>query len=327
MAWKRITPHALFATCLAVALALPTGQAAAETASPPGLLTLCLATLPETRPQDIWTAWSLSPAIVLPLVLVSLLYLRGFLAVRATGAASRTGSLRAGLFAAGIACLIVALVSPVCRLAAMLAWAHMIQHVLLVVGAPLLLAWGRPGRELLVGLPAFVRAMAGTARQVPEKPPPQHAYLFIAFVLYGANIWLWHIPALYEAALLTVGLHLLMYTALLIVSLLFWHAVLETFRTPGAASGTAALLLFFTFLHTGFLGILLTFSPKVWYPLIALRGAAWGLPPLDDQRLAGLIMWIPMGSVYCVVALALLARLIADSGRLSGGESVRAGML
>jgi putative membrane protein len=138
--------------------------------------------------------------------------------------------------------------------------------------------------------------------------------------------WFWHIPALYETVLVNVGLHLLMYATLLIVSLLFWHSILEIFRTPGAVSGAAALLLFFTFLHTGLLGILLTLSPKVWYPVMALRGAAWGLLPLDDQRLAGLIMWIPMGSIYCVVALALVARLITDSGRLSGEKSVPVGM-
>jgi putative membrane protein len=54
---------------------------------------------------------------------------------------------------------------------------------------------------------------------------------------------------------------------------------------------------------------------------MALRGAAWGLLPIDDQRLAGLIMWIPMGGVYVVVALAVLARLIATSGRLTDGKA------
>jgi cytochrome c oxidase assembly factor CtaG len=105
-----------------------------------------------------------------------------------------------------------------------------------------------------------------------------------------------------------------MYAMLLIVSLLFWHSMLQTYRIPGGASGLAAMLLFFTFLHTAVLGLLLALSPQVWYPLMAARGVAWGLPPLDDQRLAGLIMWIPMGGVYFASALAVLARLISGSG-------------
>ncbi|MBJ6126982.1 cytochrome c oxidase assembly protein, partial [Microvirga splendida] len=131
----------------------------------------------------------------------------------------------------------------------------------------------------------------------------------------------WHIPALYQGALLNVSLHLVMYAMLLLVSLLFWHSVLETYRIPGGASGLAAMLLFFTFLHTAILGLLLSLAPQVWYPLMAVRGAAWGLLPLDDQRLAGLIMWIPMGGVYFAAALAILARLIAGSGHATGKEA------
>ncbi len=85
-----------------------------------------------------------------------------------------------------------------------------------------------------------------------------------------------------------------MYAMLLLVGLLFWQSMLETYRIPGGASGLAAILLFFTFLHTA----LLALSPQVWYPLLALRGATWGLPPLDDQRLACLIMWIPRNNSH-----------------------------
>jgi cytochrome c oxidase assembly factor CtaG len=219
-----------------------------------------------------------------------------------------------GLFAAGIACLVAALVSPLCRMAATLAWAHMVQHVLLVAGAPLLLALSRPGRILLAGLPARFRvSVAALGADKPASQP--YAYLLAGFVLYGANIWFWHVPALYQGALLNAGLHVLMVAVLLAVSLLFWHAILETYRNPGPGSGLAAALLFFTFLHTAVLGLLLALSPQVWYPLMALRGTAWGLLPIDDQRMAGLIMWIPMGGVYFAAALAIVARLITGSSR------------
>ncbi len=199
-------------------------------------------------------------------------------------------------------------------MASTLAWAHMVQHVLLVTGAPLFLALSRPGNVLLAGLPARLRMTAGSWRRAETPASRPYAYLLVSFVLYGLNIWFWHIPALYQGALLDVSLHLVMYALFLLVSLMFWHSVLETYRTPGGASGLAAMLLFFTFLHTAVLGLLLALSPQVWYPLMAARGAAWGLLPLDDQRLAGLIMWIPMGGVYFAAALAVLARFITESG-------------
>lgn len=292
--------------------------AAAEPNLPADLLTLCLATLPETTPGQVWASWSLSPVVVLPLIVADFLYVRGS---RMMEHAVRPTIVQRLHFAAGIACLIVALVSPLCRMAATLAWAHMVQHILLVAGASLFLALSRPGNVLLAGLPARLRMVAGSWRRAETPASRPYAYLLVSFVLYGLNIWFWHIPVLYQGALLNVSLHLVMYAMLLVVSLLFWHSVLETYRTPGGASGLAAMLLFFTFLHTAVLGLLLALSPQVWYPLMAARGAAWGLPPLDDQRLAGLIMWIPMGGVYFAAALAVLARLIKGSGHAPGGST------
>jgi len=304
--------------CAGSLLLLSAGAAsAAEPEFPLSLLTLCLATLPETKPEQLWGAWSLSPLIILPLLLVGCLYIRG---LRKMDKADRPSVAQQALFAAGIGCLVIALVSPLCRMAATLAWAHMVQHVLLVAGAPLLLALSCPGRVLLAGLPARLRLKGDAQRRNGAPASQPYAYLLASFVLYGANIWFWHVPALYQGALLNVSLHLVMYAMLLLVSLLFWHSMLEAYRTPGGASGLAAMLLFFTFLHTAMLGLLLALSPQVWYPLMALRSAAWGILPLDDQRLAGLIMWIPMGGVYFIAALAILARLITGSSRLSGEQ-------
>jgi cytochrome c oxidase assembly factor CtaG len=285
-----------------------------------GLLTLCLATLPETTPERLWTSWSLSPVVVLPLLLVGFVYVRG---LRTLDGDPQPTLAQRCFFAAGVACLFVALVSPLCRMASTLAWAHMVQHVLLVAGAPLFLALSRSGNVLLAGLPTNLRVMAGAGRRAAAAASQPYAYLLVSFVLYGLNIWFWHIPALYQGALLNISLHLVMYAMLLLVSLLFWHSMLETYRVPGGASGLAAMLLFFTFLHTAVLGLLLALSPKVWYPLMALRGATWGLLPLDDQRLAGLIMWIPMGGVYFVAALAIVARLITGASRSSGEGTAR----
>jgi putative membrane protein len=294
--------HAILAGPLWLLLADPV----AARPDAPDLWSLCLATLPGTAPDGLWAAWSLSPWIVGPLAAACALYGRGYRASRGQDRA------RAGLFVAGIACLAVALVSPLCRLSSTLAWAHMIQHVLLVAGAPVCLALSRPGAVLQAGLPAPLRRMAEVGRLLPSPQP--HAFLAVSFLLYGVNIWAWHIPALYQGALLDAGLHLIMVVSLLLVSLLYWHATLEAGRRADAAAGLAAILLFFTFLHTGALGIFLTLAGRVWYPLLASRSGAWNLSPLDDQKLAGLIMWVPMGFLYLGAALALMALLITSSG-------------
>ena len=77
----------------------------------------------------------------------------------------------------------------------------------------------------------------------------------------------------------------------------------------------AVIALFTTAVHTSLLGALLTFSDRLWYPIYAPATAAWGLTPLEDQQLAGLIMWIPGGLAYLIAALALLATWLGEPRR------------
>jgi cytochrome c oxidase assembly factor CtaG len=67
------------------------------------------------------------------------------------------------------------------------------------------------------------------------------------------------------------------------------------------------MYVFATAVHSGILGALLTFAPTVLYPAYAERTAAWGLMPLEDQQLGGLIMWVPAGTIYTIAGLLLFA--------------------
>ena len=71
---------------------------------------------------------------------------------------------------------------------------------------------------------------------------------------------------------------------------------------------------FATFMHTGLLGALLSFAGAPWYPLYELRPQAFGLTPLADQQLAGVIMWVPMSAIYLAAGLAVMARLLEEPG-------------
>src|SRR5215210_1545766 len=133
-----VSPDRLSPVALGCLLATLSGSrsTAAEASGAIDLFTLCLASLPEAGPNGIWAAWSLAPAVVVPLVLATLLYVRGLAAQQASAEIRRSSLSQSALFIAGIGCLVVALTSPLCRMASTLAWAHMVQHVLLVAGAP-----------------------------------------------------------------------------------------------------------------------------------------------------------------------------------------------
>jgi cytochrome c oxidase assembly factor CtaG len=77
--------------------------------------------------------------------------------------------------------------------------------------------------------------------------------------------------------------------------------------------GAAVLYMFTTALHSGLLGALITFAPTVWYPGYLQTTRAWGVSPLEDQQLGGLIMWVPACAVYIVAGLALVAAWLRDS--------------
>lgn len=240
----------------------------------PDLLALCLAALPPVAPESLWRAWALAPETLLPLL--ALLSLPWLLRRRAGQPGPSGGGKVTGAWLFGCALLALALVSPLCRLAAALASAHMLQHLLLVVPAPLALA------------PLLLRRL-GRPRLGPTA----------ATLLLGAAIWAAHAPPVYQRALLDPLAHLALAGLLLGVALLFWTAAL-------AVQGFRALgMVFATLLHSGLLGALLTFSGRLWYPVFGQGPALWGMTPLQDQQLAGLIMWVPMGALLLAVGLWL----------------------
>ena len=119
-------------------------------------------------------------------------------------------------------------------------------------------------------------------------------------------MWTWHIPALFEATLYSDAVHTLQHLSFLLSALLFWWALIH--GPQGAMGyGAAVLYLFTTSVHSGALGALITIAGSVWYSSYAPLTASWGLTPLEDQQLGGLIMWIPASLVYVIAALALFA--------------------
>ena len=207
-----------------------------------------------------------------------------------------------------------ALLPPLHTLGQQLFTAHMIEHELLMIIAAPLLVLARPGSAMVWGLPMQWRSSVGTILRLPSiagswRRLTQPA---AATVLHGAAIWGWHMPVFYDAALFSPGLHWLQHLTFLLTALLFWWPLLRGLERDRTA-GIAVLCLFLTTLHTGLLGILLTLSRRPWYPAQSNGAAEWGLTPLEDQQLAGLVMWVPAGAIYTIAALALAAVWIGRS--------------
>jgi cytochrome c2 len=119
---------------------------------------------------------------------------------------------------------------------------------------------------------------------------------------------------LYQAALRSAAIHAIEHICFLATACLFWWALIHG-RYGRAGYGMAVVFVFATAIHTEVLGALLTFAPRVWYPLYAMRSSAMGLDGLEDQQLAGLIMWIPFGVLFLIWGLGLFAAWLGHAER------------
>jgi putative membrane protein len=260
-------------------------------------------------PHDLWSAWSWEPLVVASLLVSACLYVRGAQALwgaAGTGHGIRRSEVAA--FAAGWVALALSLVSPLHRLGGVLFTAHMAQHELLMVVAAPLLVLGRPVIPFLWALPVTWRRVVGSWSAVPAVSRTWKLITLpsAAWALHAAAIWVWHAPALYQATLGSETVHTLQHVSFFGTALLFWWSVLQGVGVR-LARPAAVIYLFTTAGHTSLLGALLTFSPRLWYPLYDASTAPWGLTPLEDQQLAGVIMWVPAGLSYLIAALALAA--------------------
>jgi putative membrane protein len=275
-------------------------------------------------PQDLWSAWSWEPVVVVTLVLSAVLYGRG---IARLWAASKIGAgvreWEAAAFAAGWLTFAVALISPLHALGGVLFSAHMTQHELLIsIGAPLLVL-GRPLIPFLWALPPEWRQSLGNLSHSREVSGPWNVLTTpsVAFTLHAIALWAWHLPGPYQATLRSELVHSLQHASFIFTALLFWWTVLSA-RGGEIGRGRAVFYLFATALQTGALGALLTFAPSLWYPAYAATTGAWGLTPLEDQQLGGLIMWIPGSVAYLVAALAIFAQWLRESEKRSVSREV-----
>lgn len=180
------------------------------------------------------------------------------------------GMSRGPLLAAGMVALFI-FVSPLCAASSALFSARTIHHVFLLAALAPAMALLQPVREA--------------------------KGLWLWTALQAAAFWAWHTPAAYGWALSSDAIYWLMQVTLLAPAVMFWRAVFGA----GALSGAGSLAA--TMVQMGLLGALITFADRPLYAPHLLTTLSWGLAPIEDQQLAGLIMWAPAALIYLLAAL------------------------
>jgi putative membrane protein len=275
-------------------------------------------------PGEAWQAWNWDPVLLLNLTVLWWLYGRGLARLWSrAGVGHGVGAGRPLAFLSGITVVFAALVSPLDALSGQLASAHMVQHLLLMMVAAPLFVLGAPAQTLTRGLPPPWQRAAGAWRQrlnagwfrVLWRP-------LFAWTVYAAVMWLWHLPSLYEVALRHPIVHDVQHLGFFGAAILFWRPLLDPARRRRIHPTAAVVYLFATSLQASALGIFLGLAPQAWYSTYRGTTAAWGFTPLEDQQLAGLIMWMPACLVYALAAIAVFGIWLAREAEPVDGGAV-----
>jgi putative membrane protein len=202
---------------------------------------------------------------------------------------------RVGCFALGIALIIAGLTTPVAHLGGELVFAHMAQHLLMADLGALFLVLGLTGPLLQ---PLLATRLAHSLRVL--------AHPVVAFLLWALNLYVWHLPALYEASVTSAPVHALQHTTFVFFGVGMWFALLGPLPQPEWFGNGAKLLYIVAVRLTGaLLANIFIWSESVFYSVYRPGQAQWDISPLEDQGIAGTIMMLE-GSIVTVVLLGWL---------------------
>ena len=259
-------------------------------------------------PQDLGSAWNLSLAVWAGLALSAWVYGRGWNLLERHR--QQLPAWQTACFVAGLVLLFVALVSPLDAAASALFSAHMAQHVLLILGVAPLLALSQPLGPLLLGLPrSWAHWLGGcwAGQGWLRRAGRELSQPLTAGAVQAAVLWGWHAPPVYQAALSQQWVHDAEHLTLLGSALLFWWPALRPATARGGNVAVSFLAIFATGLQSTLLALLIMAAPQPWYSAYTASSGAFGLTPLQDQQLAGALMWAPSAVIYLCAIVALVA--------------------
>jgi len=253
------------------------------------------------------TSWTFEPGAVLALSVLAGAYAVRWRRARGSAGPAAAPGWRLASFAAGVLLLAVALISPVDRLAEQAFAVHMVQHLLLIDIASVL---------LIVGLTKVILRPATKRLQGLERAAGPFGGPIFAIGFYVAVMWLWHVPALYDAALQSAPVHVLEHLLFASAGLLYWWHLLSPIRARRRLGGMGPVAyMLVTKLLVGLLGIAITFAPGTLYGFYENQAPIWGLTAQTDQQAAGAVMAIEQSIVMGVALVFLFVRALQESER------------
>ena len=273
--------------------------------------------VPATAPHEILlNAWVPEATTAIPLAIATCWYALGVWRLIREDRPAAISRDRVLAFVAGIIVLLIALQSPIDAVSADLFSVHMSQHLLLMLAAPPLLVWSDAPIMFLHALPrrsrkVVARIWTGGKLNGVVRLLMHPLVVWMAFC--GAFVF-WHAPRPYQWALDHNGVHILEHLSFFVTSLAFWSLVLPARgRGRRLQHGPALLLIVSTAILSGLPGALMIFSPRSLYPGHAAGAMKWGTTLMEDQQLAGLIMWIPAGAAYLAAAILVFLEWLNES--------------
>ncbi|MDI6025201.1 cytochrome c oxidase assembly protein [Corticibacterium sp. UT-5YL-CI-8] len=227
---------------------------------------------PTPLPANLWERWNLDPIVLATMAIALGAYLFWY----------RDAPRGRACFIAGMAVLAIIFISPLCALTVALFSARVVHHVMLVAVAAPLVVWALIGRKSASHRIVLARLLTPL------------------LVFHAVIFWLWHAPTIYASALASTPVYWAMQMSLLSSAALFWASVLL------ASPARAITALLAATVQMALLGAILVFSDRPLYEPHFFTSAAFGIEPLPDQQLAGLIMWVPASLPYLLVAMLRL---------------------
>ncbi len=252
-------------------------------------------------------SWSFEPGVILAVLALALAYARAWRRARQPGVPHPPGIGRLVLFGCGLLAILAALVSPIDSLGEQLMLMHMVQHILLLDVVPIL---------LILGLTKSLLRPVTRRVQTIERRAGYLSHPVFAVLAYAGLMWLWHIPAMYDAALRHSNIHALEHICFAVAGALYWWHVLSPIRSRMRLSGMGPVLyMVSTKLLVAMLGIALTFAPESIYPFYQHHSGYWGLTAREDQNLAGLVMALEQSIVMGIALVILFMQMLGESER------------
>lgn len=258
-----------------------------------------------TRSVPVDTPWTIAPAVLVTVVLYAWVYLRRWRKVRATIGTKHAGPGRLALWLGALTLIVIALLSPVDTISDQLASAHMVQHLLLADIVPIML--------ILAFSKVLLRPVTKEIHAI-EKRAGWIAHPAFGVVAYVGSMWMWHIPVMYDAALRHAGVHVLEHLTFAVAGSMYWWHLISPIRSRLRLGGMAPVAyMASTKLCVGALGVFLAFYPHLLYKPYDIAGERWGMSPIDDQHVAGLIMGLEQSLVMGVGLAYLFARMLTEA--------------